>query len=433
MSLNFRRFLFVLFVIIFAVAGTIIIYYTKGYRVDFSNFSIVKTGGVYIESNVAGFQIDLGKNVYNDQSGLFKKSTLISGILPKKYILTIKKDGYNDYEKNIEVLPSQVFRLFNVLLVPKTITPYFSATNILGDSIVDTSGRKIITFDKEKNIYYLYDFSSMSATSSSPINITSKISPIIKQKIVSVWFNPQKDNTFIVQTAKGLYQIDLTAKIASPIQIGKIDSVSIQNNNLYALLENPIPKKSLNTTSSPPSKIITYDLSLNSKVLEFNLPYGASSIVKFAPINNVVILLLSDGALYAYDFSGNQLYQIAHSAKMFSVSDDKNKIFFQDKDGKSFVYTFDDEKQFLDASQNISIGLKLIDTLNIDQVWWYPDSFHLILEYPNKITVAEVTQKNPNENFTLVNSFDEAFYSSTNKILYTIKSGTLNFWDISKI
>ncbi len=431
MSLNFRRFLFALFVIIFIVAGTIIIYYTKGYRVDFSNFSIVKTGGVYIESNVSGFQIDLGKTTYNDQSGLFKKSTLISGILPKKYSLTIKKNGYNDYEKNIEVFPSQVFRLFNVLLVPKTITPYSSTTNISGDFIVDALSNKVITLNKDKNIYYLYDFSSASATSS-PINITSKISQILKQKITSIRLNPQKDNDFIIKTAKGLYQVDLTAKNSSLIQSGNVDLVNIQNNNLYALVENVIPKKSINSTSSP-SKIITYDLSLNSKVSEFNLPYNASSVVQFEPINNIIMILLSDGSLYAYDFSGNQLYQVAHSARMFSVSDDKNKIFFQDMDGKSFVYTFDNEKQFLDAPQNISIGLKLVDALHVNQVWWYPDSFHLILEYPDKITIAEVTQKNPNESFSLVNSFDNAFYSSSDKILYTIKSGVIYLWDISKI
>lgn len=433
MTLNFRRFLFVLFVIIFALAGIVIVYYTKGYRIDFSNFSVVKTGGVYIEANVSGFQINLGDEIYQDQSNIFKKSTLISNVIPKKYALVIKKDGYYDYEKNIEVLPSQVVRLLNVLLVPKEIQPSFSQENILGNSIVAASGNgKILTLDSKKGTYYVYDFSSDPA---SFVNVSSKISALTSQKILSIWFNPQKDGTFIIKTSKGLYQVDINGKTFTSIQIGTIGQVKIDGNNLYAVVQN-VPQKTSkipSTSSVAPSKITTYDLVLNSQASEFQLPFSSSQITDIGIGNGIITVLLSDGALYAYDSSGSQLYQIAHSAQKMLFSQDKTKLFFQDMDGKTFIYTFDDEQTTLDVPKNTSVRLKLVDTGHISNIWWYPDSFHLILQYPDKITVSEVTQQNPNENFTITDTTGNAFYSAEEKTLYILDSGVITLLDISKI
>lgn len=433
MTLNFRRFLFISFVIIFTLAGIVVIYYTKGYRIDFSNFSVTKTGGVYIEANVSGFQIELGGKIYQDQSGLFKKSTLISNVIPKKYVVAIKKDGYYDYEKNIEVLPSQVVRLFNVLLVPKEIRSSFSQENISGNSMAAVSGDgKMLTLDSKKSIYYLYDFSSRPA---SPTNISSKIATLTSQKISSIWFYPQRDNTFIIKTLKGLYRTDISAKTFALIQSGIVGQVKIDGNNLYVIAQNQLPKttKTLSTSSTVMSKLTTYDLVLNSQVSELQLPFDSSQIIDIEIGNGLTTILLSNGALYAYDSSGKQLYQIAHSAQRMIFSDDKSKLLFQDKDGKTFVYPFNDEQSVLDVPKNTSVRLKLVDTGHIVNVWWYPDSFHLILQYPDKITVSEVTQKNPNENFPIVSTSGNALYSFQEKILYVLDGGVLTFLDISKI
>ena len=299
------------------------------------------------------------------------------------------------------MLPSQVVRLLNVLLVPKEIQPFFSQENISGSSIVTASGNgKILILDSKKNVYYLYDFSSRPA---SPVNISSKIGALTSQKISSIWFYPQRDNTFVIKTLKGLYRADIGAKTFVSIQSGTIGQVEIDGNNLYAIVQNPA-SKTIKTSLAPqtaPSKITTYDLALNSQASEFQLPFDNSQIIDIGIGNGLTTILLSNGALYAYDSSGEQLYQIAHSAQRMVFSDDKSKLFFQDKDGKTFVYPFDDEQAVLDAPKNTSIRLRLVDTGHIANIWWYPDSFHLILQYPDKITVSEVTQKNPNENFPL--------------------------------
>jgi len=432
MTLTSRRILFAFFVAAFVIAGVIVIYYTRGYRFDLSTFSITKTGAVYVEAQQSGIEILLGKNIYSDKSGLLKKGTLISNVIPKKYTLTIKKDGYFDYQKNIEVLPSQVTRIFNIYLVPKEIKPSLALKNLKGDVIIDVSSDgRMLAQDTQKGTYYLYNLSDNPV---SPINFSSKISALTRQKILAVWFYPQTD-TFIIKTQKGVYRTDLNAKTVTAIQEGAIGAVEIDGNNLYAVIQNQTVKTKTSPASSVAlSKISVFDLVLNSKVSEFSLPYESSQIKAVDVAGGLTSLLLSDGSLYLYDSSGKQTLQIAHSAKRMAVSDDKSKIFFQDNDGKTFVYLFNEELMTLDAGKDSTLRLMLVDTAHIENAWWFPDSFHLLLQYPDKITLAEVTSKDPNENFLILNSQQgNAFYSPARKTFYVLNTGNLTGIDANAL
>jgi len=415
----------------FVIAGVIVIYYTRGYRFDLSTFSITKTGAVYVEAQQSGIEIFLGKNVYSDNSGLLKKGTLISNVIPKKYTLIIKKDGYLDYQKNIEVLPSQVARILNVYLVPKEIKPSLVLKNLKGDAIVDVSsdGRMLVQ-DTQKGTYYLYNLSDSPV---SPIDFSSKMSALTRQKILAAWFYPQTD-VFIIKTQKGVYQADFNAKTVTAIQEGVIGAVEIDGNNLYAVIQNQTVRTKISPASPvAPSKISVFDLVLNSKVSEFSLPYQSSQIKAIDAISGSTAILLSNGSLYLYDSSGKQTLQIAHSAQKMAVSDDKSKIFFQDNDGKTFVYLLDEELMTLDTKKDSTLRLMLVDAAHIESVWWFSDSFHLLLQYPDKITLAEVTSKDPNENFLILNSQGNVFYSPARKTLYVLNAGNLTGIDANAL
>lgn len=431
MSLRHRRFLLIIFIFLFLIIGAGVIYYTQGYRIDFSNFSITKTGAVSVEANVTGFTISIGKETYQDKSGLFKNSTLISNVIPGKYRILIKKDGYFDYEKNVDVLPSQVVRLLNVHMVPAVSTSTVILNGVKGNGIVDVDqSNNVLTYDSAKSTYYLYDLSSPSTAG---INMNQKIAGLTKQKATSLWFYPQTDNTFITLTSKGLYKMDMTAKTMTAIQEGAVSDVRIDGNNIYMIVSNPGTKPIAPASSVAPSRIVIFDLVLGSKITEFMLPFQASQIADLDAGNNLVSLLLTNGSLYLYDNSGKQISQIAHLARRMAVSDDKTKVYFQDTDGKTFVYLLDEELIALDSKQYSTLKLQLVDASHITGIYWYPDSFHLMLVYPDQIYLAEVTSKDPNNRFPIIKMSGVDFYSQNNKMIYNLDAGILSTLDITKI
>jgi hypothetical protein len=428
MSLTFRRTLFVIFILLFISIGIGTVYYSQGYRFDFSTLTIHKTGSVYIESFPKNVEIYIGNELYQDKSGIFQGGTLISNIIPKRYIVTIKKDGYYDYGKNIEVFPSQVVRLLNIRLIPKNVPPLLSANSIKGSAVIDISDNgKVLILDQKTNTYYSTDTSQIPAVQT---NITQKIQLLTKQKINQLLFYPQTDTSFIASTAKGIYRADIGTKSFSVIQESSPTMMRSERNNLYLLMAAPAISKKIASTST---LMDTFDLVLNNKISEITLPLESETIKDFEIGNGAFAILLNNGTLWLYDYSGTPIVQIAHSAKQMEFSDDKTKLMFQDEDGKTFVYLMEDELASLDSRKGQTIRLSIINPQNTDRIWWFPDSFHLILQYPDKIVLAEVTLKEPNNHFLITPYQGNPYYDSTSKKLYILSNGTLTSYDIGAL
>jgi len=125
MTRTTRRLAFYGFVIIFLLATPPTIFYAMGYSFDWQKKALVKTGGLYLKSSPVNAQI-----ILNDKD---TKTTprLISRLLPKTYKISISKDDYFAWEKNLEIKPQLVEEARNVILFPKNIFPEKIATTSL--------------------------------------------------------------------------------------------------------------------------------------------------------------------------------------------------------------------------------------------------------------------------------------------------------------
>jgi hypothetical protein len=95
--------------------------YSLGYTFD-EKFTIQKTGGIFIHSNIANSLIFLDEE-YFKTNGIFVRNTLIQDLVPnKKYKIEIHKDGYQSWVKEIYVYPSLVSE-GTVLMLPKDLQP----------------------------------------------------------------------------------------------------------------------------------------------------------------------------------------------------------------------------------------------------------------------------------------------------------------------
>jgi len=432
MTHSFRKKFFGAFVILFALAGTILIFYVQGYRVDVSSFSVKKTGAVYIESTPNDIEIFLNQKSYKDKSSILQKGTLITNILPKKYYLFLKKDGYFDYNKNITVDQSTVVRLLNIVFVPKEIVPKNIEADFKGTKIIQTSqNQDIIIQDQSKNILYLYRKSNLTK----PINLTTTISGFFKQKFQDISFYPQEDNKFILTTSKGLYVADIDKKTSSLLQDGIIYFNAVDKNNLYSVAERSIKTTTLVNKKSVTKTIATstleiIDLSLAQKAGTIVTPFDSTDIIDFGNSSSRYFYLLKNGSLYIQDKSSNQFTLIAQKAVSASFSPNENKILFQDQDGKIFVFLFEDDIVNFDMKKGEQLKLNIPDVTKIKNITWYKDSYHIVFQYPQKLYIAEITKTEPNNNFKISDKVTDPYYNKKNSTWYYLNEGKITYIEI---
>lgn len=120
MTRKTRFILLSLFVFLYLVVAPILICYSLGYRLDFDKKKLVSTGGVYLKIWPQESQISIGEKI-NKKTSIFSNELLVQGLLPKKYKIIVKKDGYYDWEKNLEIESQKVNRIENVTLIKEGI------------------------------------------------------------------------------------------------------------------------------------------------------------------------------------------------------------------------------------------------------------------------------------------------------------------------
>lgn len=107
----------------FIVAGTGLVLYAQGWRLDFKTFTPTKVGGIYIRSFPAGAEITLDGKEIKNKSGLIQSGTLIGNLFPGSYRLKLAAPGFKPLQRNISVQPSLVTELDKLVLIPKSAEP----------------------------------------------------------------------------------------------------------------------------------------------------------------------------------------------------------------------------------------------------------------------------------------------------------------------
>jgi len=149
-----RKILFWISVLIFLLLVPVTILYALGYRVD-PDFSLRKTGGLYISSTLTGSEIFVDKNLQK-RTNLLQSGVFIQNLAPKKYGILVLKEGYLAWAKDLNV-KSQFVTEAHALLVPmQTNGKILSRGGFVGiksstfDSILllsfETKNRKAITW-----------------------------------------------------------------------------------------------------------------------------------------------------------------------------------------------------------------------------------------------------------------------------------------------
>ncbi len=153
MTRGFRRLLFYISLVIFLVLSYVIVVFALGYKYDFTNNRLVKTGSIEIKTNVSA-------TVYiNDASmgrvSFINKAFSQTLLLPKTYSVRVQADGYYSWQKNVEVKAGQLANYPMVYLLPSKLPSQFIASTSFNNFsikfepnpglVILTSGRKTET------------------------------------------------------------------------------------------------------------------------------------------------------------------------------------------------------------------------------------------------------------------------------------------------
>jgi len=118
LTIGKRRVALIICVLVFLVVAPAVLLYSNGYRLG-ANWTLSKTGGLYVASPVSGAQIFVNDKLEKEtniiQSGLY-----LSGLRPDTYSILIAKNGYWPWSKKMEV-KSQMVAEARALLLPKEI------------------------------------------------------------------------------------------------------------------------------------------------------------------------------------------------------------------------------------------------------------------------------------------------------------------------
>lgn len=104
---------------VFIFGAPFIIFYSTGYRLG-DALSIIKTGGIFIHSNLSGTQVYIDGEFVED-NGLILRNTLIQDLRPNRsYQIRVEKEGHHTWIKELFVFPNLVTE-GQVLMLPTDI------------------------------------------------------------------------------------------------------------------------------------------------------------------------------------------------------------------------------------------------------------------------------------------------------------------------
>ena len=169
MTKKVKRSLFLLLLTLFLLSAPLTILYSWGYRLDFKEKKITKTGAFYFKVWPKKVQIIInGKPL--GKTDFFFGATYIDNILPKSYEVEIKKEGYHSWKKRLEVKESQVTDTKNVVLFEQNPKFLILSQNV-EDFFVSPDQSKIIL--KETSVEPVLPSNSFSLNKKKNLEISS--------------------------------------------------------------------------------------------------------------------------------------------------------------------------------------------------------------------------------------------------------------------
>lgn len=406
-----RRLLFYNLLLVFAVAGAGIVFYSQGWRLNAENcgafekcrVKFQKVGAVYIETLPKDVIIKINGKIYEDESGLLRKGTLIENFLPGNYDLEIGKKAYLPWRKTLSVESGLVSEAIEIVLTPEEIKKETVPMGRLrGNEFVDKSiENKFILKDSKNGVYYLYN---NGGSLKEALNVNAAFKNAGGGMIKKMAFHPFEPNALIIETKNGLESFDVFRLQRKTIVKPPFSNWKIKNSGLYFVRKN---------------ELIFFSLIAKTETI---LTEFSSPAAEFDIIGNAIVFLNDSDVLYLLDET-KKAKPIARDVKFFSLSTDEKKIAFLSKNGALNVYFLKDWEENNRKKAGESVILNAKNGSAIEKIYWRGNSYHLFLVYPGgngtkSVDFAEIDERLPLNQTAILQKVKNIYHDSSSGKFY---------------
>lgn len=387
MSAKTRGLLLISLTIIFVVAGTALVLYSRGARFDFENWEIVQTGGIYLKTEPADVQIQLDGKPKKNQSGFLQSGTLINNLKPGTYKVTVQAKDYHSWQKEIRVLSSTVAVLDGIILFPQKEAELVASPT--DKFLLELGGEKMSEAE----------FSQLSILFNQLKERQLRLPGAVSIKKILPY--PYNELKFIILTDRALYLLDTEKRTLSQITLHAED-FTISGNEVFWLED---------------KGVFSFNLILRNQT-QINLPENLRPTewkrIELAPSGELMAILKDNNELTIWDRATNKITSFGKDHSHFVFSPDSKKIAFAN-DNLLSVYVIKDgafkEKFIL---ENIS-G----DWSEIQEITWHEDNNYLFLkDSRDKLYFVEVNEYPPVNVVEVAGEVKNFAYNKDNDSLY---------------
>jgi hypothetical protein len=404
MSRKIRIILFFVLFLVFIFLGPAIILYSQGYRFDFEQKRLTQTGGFFLKAIPKQVNIYLNEK-FVKKTDFFFGTAFIDNLLPKKYKLRVEKEGFQAWEKTLQIKEKEVTEAKNVILFPKNLTFDLLIKNV-EDFWVLPDEKKLIFLERNEISWQL------------------KLCDLEKNLIIYLIGEKDiaKEAKFLnlnIQNSKEIYlQLEIKGKIKNFLLNLEKTPPSLTEKEITVLNEDFIVSKSFNKDQYIIDKegyLLKNQEKLTDKPIEIkkDKTYDLEVFGDF-------IFLKEDSILYQYNFDSKSFEKIFEGLKGLKVSPDFEKlVYFSDfeiwilflKNQSIAPYHLKREKIFL-----LRISEKIKD------VFWL-NSDYLIFNSQDKIKIIEIDDRDKINIFEIGEFENPKFFFNQNKKRIYILSG----------
>lgn len=452
MTLRKRKIYFYIFFAIFLLATPGVILYSQGYAFDFKNFSLTKTGGIFINVIPKGTDIYVNDTLKGTTGSLIlSQGKLISRLVPGDYTVKVKKDGYKSWDKKLHIDPQLVTEARNIFLVPespeaqeidtKVNDVVISASGAAiayvkenGISIVDVSSPKIVPlateegerigrvqFGADEN-YLLIDSLTQNKNKRSLFNIKTRERTEIKEDDLERYikirqYPPGEPSVIALSTAHTLYAIDLRSQ--------QERTVIAKNIITFEMIDG----KLLYATTAP---TILYEKDMGTgnteQLTQTPLEHFDISSHLIRSGSGHIALIDTTRSLYLYDGETLTFQRIAENVNTAIFSDDRKKLAWNNSKNEIYVYYLND---ILIQPKKKRGDIDLITRLSkpvTNLTWFGYDNEHLLFTAEKKMQFIELDGRDHRNTYTVADVRQplKVIYSGYDDYLYVLDSGALS-------
>lgn len=411
MTLRKRRVIYYAFAAVFFMAGAYLIASAHGIVVDWDTMRIVKTGGIYLAFSPANATVFINGEATDKTTGILNRGVILDKLLPKTYHISVRKEGYGSWEKDLRVEEGLFTSAHSIRLWPEIPGREFIATSTTNDIIPiksgfieRTEGEKLIFLGEEirgTDVFASREGSDGIITESengalfflnaknpkTAINIRELFDSLRLRQLGSpedtplrhAIIHPFSEEKIIVASDESIYTIDF-----KKIELEKIADAT---SSLSMLVETG--NEVLGISSS--GKITGANLFLKKPV---SFDCGAvGPIQKFEAAGSKFFFTNENNQLFVFERESGSAKKIAENVQSFAPSPDGGKVAWIDSEKKVFVYYAEKDQGDLTFEKGTVslLGIKPIEINKKTKLFWLPSfpSF-IFLESSGKIMVSEI-------------------------------------------